>query len=30
MLERAYNWFDRVILELGREFRISYLPPLMV
>jgi hypothetical protein len=30
MLARAYNWFDRTILELGREFRISYLPPLMV
>ena len=30
MLTRAYNWFDRVILELGREFRLSYLPPLMV
>ena len=30
MLARAYRWFDRVILELGREFRLSYLPPLMV
>ena len=30
MLARAYHWFDRVILELGREFRLSYLPPLMV
>ncbi|MGB5605618.1 MAG: hypothetical protein WBN51_03805 [Gammaproteobacteria bacterium] len=30
MLTRAYRWFDRVILELGREFRLSYLPPLMV
>jgi hypothetical protein len=30
MLARAYLWFDRVILELGREFRLSYLPPLMV
>jgi hypothetical protein len=30
MLARAYNWFDRTILELGREFRLSYLPPLMV
>jgi len=30
MLTRAYKWFDRVILELGREFRLSYLPPLMV
>ncbi len=26
----AYRWFDRNILELGREFRLSYLPPLMV
>jgi hypothetical protein len=30
MLGRAYRWFDRIILELGREFRLSYLPPLMV
>jgi hypothetical protein len=30
MLIRACRWFDRTILELGREFRISYLPPLMV
>ena len=30
MFVRAYRWFDRVILELGREFRLSYLPPLMV
>ena len=30
MLGRACRWFDRVILELGREFRLSYLPPLMV
>jgi hypothetical protein len=30
MLARAYHWFDRTILELGREFRLSYLPPLMV
>ena len=30
MLGRAYRWFDRTILELGREFRLSYLPPLMV
>ncbi len=26
----AYNWLDRNILELGREMRIAYLPPLMV
>ena len=30
MLTAAYRWFDRNILELGREMRISYLPPLMV
>jgi len=30
MFVTAYRWFDRVILELGREFRLSYLPPLMV
>jgi hypothetical protein len=30
MFRRAYHWFDRTILELGREFRLSYLPPLMV
>ena len=26
----AYHWFDRNVLELGRELRLSYLPPLMV
>ncbi|HSQ04986.1 MAG TPA: hypothetical protein VLN59_13165, partial [Burkholderiales bacterium] len=26
----AWRWFDENILELGREMRISYLPPLMV
>jgi hypothetical protein len=26
----TYRWFDRNILELGRELRLSYLPPLMV
>ncbi len=30
MLKRAYGWIDRNILELGRELRLSYLPPLMV
>ncbi len=25
-----YNWIDRNILDLAREFRLSYLPPLMV
>ena len=27
---RLWRWFDRNILELGREMRLSYLPPLMV
>ncbi len=27
---RLWNWLDRNILELGREMRWSYLPPLMV
>ena len=26
----VWHWFDRNILELGREMRLSYLPPLMV
>ncbi len=30
MFKRAYHWFDRNVLELGRELRLSYLPPLMV
>ncbi|MDY0013046.1 MAG: hypothetical protein RBS40_09170 [Rhodocyclaceae bacterium] len=30
MLKRLSHWFDRNILELGREMRLSYLPPLMV
>jgi MFS family permease len=30
MFIAAYRWFDRNILELGREMRLSYLPPLMV
>ena len=28
--KRLWHWFDRNILELGREMRLSYLPPLMV
>ncbi|MCG8547510.1 MAG: hypothetical protein MJE12_25210 [Alphaproteobacteria bacterium] len=28
--DALYRWIDRTILELGREFRWSYLPPLMV
>ena len=30
MVGRIYHWFDRNVLELGRELRLSYLPPLMV
>jgi len=30
MFSVAYRWFDDNILELGRELRWSYLPPLMV
>ena len=30
MLTVFRHWIDRNILELGREFRLSYLPPLMV
>jgi len=30
MASRLYHWFDRNVLELGRELRLSYLPPLMV
>jgi len=30
ILHAAYGWLDRNILELGRELRLSYLPPLMV
>lgn len=30
MLSAARRWIDRNILELGREMRLSYLPPLMV
>ncbi len=29
-MKRLYRWFDRNFLELGREMRLSYLPPLMV
>ena len=29
-LAATYRWLDRNILELGRELRLSYLPPLMV
>ncbi|MEX5219868.1 MAG: hypothetical protein NW701_18735 [Nitrospira sp.] len=30
MLSALHHWIDRNILELVREFRLSYLPPLMV
>lgn len=30
MFARLYNWIDLNILALGREMRLSYLPPLMV
>jgi len=30
ILNRIYGWADRNILALGREMRLSYLPPLMV
>ena len=30
MVTAIYRWIDRNILELGREMRFSYLPPLMV
>ena len=30
MLHAIYRWLDRNLLELGRELRLSYLPPLMV
>lgn len=30
MLKSLHSWFVRNILELGREMRLSYLPPLMV
>lgn len=30
MITAAYRWVDRNIFELGREMRLSFLPPLMV
>jgi hypothetical protein len=30
LVSAAFRWLDRNILELGRELRLSYLPPLMV
>ncbi|MDH5325843.1 MAG: hypothetical protein OEZ68_19575 [Gammaproteobacteria bacterium] len=29
-MHKLAHWFDRTVLELGRELRLSYLPPLMV
>ena len=29
-MKSVYQWIDRNILDLAREFRLSYLPPLMV
>jgi hypothetical protein len=30
MATLAWRWFDRTFVELGRDMRLSYLPPLMV
>jgi len=30
MLSRVFRWFERTVIELGREVRLSFLPPLMV
>ena len=30
MLKAIYHWIDRNIIAIGREMRLSYLPPLMV
>jgi hypothetical protein len=30
MLKALGNWFDAIVLDLGRQLRLSYLPPLMV
>jgi hypothetical protein len=30
MLTAAARWFDHTVLDLGREMRLAYLPPLMV
>lgn len=30
MITAVYRWVDRTIFELGRELRLSFLPPLMV
>ncbi|MFH1604368.1 MAG: hypothetical protein ABIH03_10735 [Pseudomonadota bacterium] len=30
MIAATYSWIDRNVFELGREMRLSYLPPLMV
>jgi hypothetical protein len=30
VLAAAYSWIDRNVIDLGRQMRLSYLPPLMV
>jgi len=30
VVSRLWRWFDRTIVQLGRDLRLSYLPPLMV
>jgi len=30
VVSRLGRWFDRTIVQLGRDLRLSYLPPLMV
>jgi hypothetical protein len=30
MLKALWRWFDATVLDLGRQLRLSYLPPLMV
>lgn len=30
MSDRMANWFDTTVLELGRQVRLSFLPPLMI
>jgi len=30
MITRTYRWIDRNVFDLGRQMRLSYLPPLMV
>ena len=30
VVSRLWHWFDRTVWQLGRDLRLSYLPPLMV